>query len=71
MTFTSSSTVRYFVEALGGNDRFPTQARVVSIGPVTSATARELGLAVDAEAEQHDIDGLVDALVADSLATAG
>ena len=71
VTFTSSSTVRYFVEALGGNDRFPAQARVVSIGPVTSATARELGLAVDAEAEQHDIDGLVDALVADSLATAG
>jgi uroporphyrinogen III methyltransferase/synthase len=68
VTFTSSSTVRYFVEALGGVERFPDAARVVSIGPVTSATARELGLRVDAEAEQHDIDGLVTALVADSLA---
>jgi uroporphyrinogen III methyltransferase/synthase len=68
VTFTSSSTVRYFVEALGGSGRFPAEARVVSIGPVTSATARELGLRVDAEAEQHDIDGLVAALVADCLA---
>jgi uroporphyrinogen III methyltransferase/synthase len=68
VTFTSSSTVRYFVEALGGVERFPGAARLVSIGPVTSATARELGLRVDAEAEQHDIDGLVSALVADCLA---
>jgi uroporphyrinogen III methyltransferase / synthase len=68
VTFTSSSTVRYFIEALGGVERFPGAARVVSIGPVTSATARELGLRVDAEAEQHDIDGLVAALVADCLA---
>jgi uroporphyrinogen III methyltransferase / synthase len=68
VTFTSSSTVRYFIEALGGVERFPGAARVVSIGPVTSATARELGLMVDAEAEQHDIDGLVAALVADCLA---
>jgi len=68
LTFTSSSTVRYFVEALGGVERFPGAARVVSIGPVTSATARELGLHVDAEADQHDIDGLVAALVADCLA---
>ena len=37
----------------------PAGARVVSIGPVTSATARELGLEVHVEAERHDIDGLV------------
>ena len=36
VTFTSSSTVRYFVEAIGGADRFPARARVVSIGPITS-----------------------------------
>jgi uroporphyrinogen III methyltransferase / synthase len=70
VTFTSSSTVRYFVEALGGTDRFPAHARVVSIGPVTSATARELGLPVHAEAQRHDIDGLVETLVSDSLAAA-
>ena len=36
-------------------------AGVVSIGPVTSATAREQGLEVHVEADSHDIDGLVDA----------
>ena len=44
----------------------PHSARVVSIGPVTSATAREHGLEVHVEAERHDIDGLVDALVKDA-----
>ena len=62
VTFTSSSTVRFFVETHGA----PNGARVISIGPVTSATARELGLEVHAEAERHDIDGLVDALLADA-----
>jgi uroporphyrinogen III methyltransferase/synthase len=37
---------------------------VVSIGPVTSAAARERGLTVDTEADPHTIDGLIDALVA-------
>jgi uroporphyrinogen-III synthase len=35
----------------------------VSIGPVTSATARELGVGVIAEAAEHDLDGLVRALL--------
>ena len=62
VTFTSSSTVRFFMDAEGvvGDG-----ARVVSIGPVTSETARELGLTVHVEAERHDIDGLVDALLED------
>ncbi len=64
VTFTSSSTVRNLVEALG--DRFPARARVVSIGPVTSETARDLGLRVDVEAERHDVDGLLAALLADA-----
>src|SRR5947209_5156196 len=67
VTFTSSSTVRYFVEAMDGS--LPTHPRTVSIGPVTSAAARAAGLRVDAEATRHDIDGLVDALVADATAT--
>jgi uroporphyrinogen III methyltransferase/synthase len=66
LTFTSSSTVRNFVAAVG--DSLPPAARVVSIGPVTSATAREAGLGVDVEAERHDVDGLVDALLADAAA---
>jgi len=65
VTFTSSSTVRFLLEAVG-SDSFPEAARVVSIGPITSATARENGLTVHVEAERHDIDGLVDGLVGDA-----
>ena len=65
VTFTSSSTVRFFLE---GGGVVPEGARVVSIGPVTSATAHELGLKVDVEAERHDPDGLVEALTADAAA---
>jgi uroporphyrinogen III methyltransferase/synthase len=64
VTFTSSSTVTNLLEALG--DRFPKGARVISIGPVTSDTARAAGLEVAVEAERHDIEGLLDALLADS-----
>jgi uroporphyrinogen III methyltransferase/synthase len=61
VTFTSSSTVDNFcVQVDPRPDPFPF---VVSIGPVTSATARERGLRVDAEAEQHTIDGLVATLL--------
>ncbi len=35
---------------------------VVSIGPQTSATAREAGLEIAVEAERHDLDGLVAAV---------
>jgi uroporphyrinogen III methyltransferase/synthase len=65
VTFTSSSTVKLFLEAAGGNGTLD-GVRVVSIGPVTSQTAREHGLEVHVEAERHDVDGLVDALVKDA-----
>jgi len=61
LTFTSSSTVRFFMAAVG--DRLPAGARIASIGPVTSAALREHGLEADVEATRHDIDGLVAALV--------
>jgi uroporphyrinogen III methyltransferase/synthase len=71
VTFTSSSTVRFFLAAAG--DALATGAgargaatRLVSIGPVTSTTLREHGLEPHVEAARHDIDGLVDALVADA-----
>ncbi len=64
VTFTSSSTVRNFVAALGG--RAPQQARVVTIGPVTTQSARDAGFHVHVEAERHDVDGLVEALLADA-----
>lgn len=64
VTFTSSSTVRNLIEALG--DRFLRGVRIVSIGPITSETARDAGLEVHVEAERHDVGGLVDALLADA-----
>ncbi len=59
VTFTSSSTVQRFVEAFGAEAVPPA---VACIGPVTAATARQLGLRVDVEAEVHTVEGLVDAL---------
>jgi uroporphyrinogen III methyltransferase/synthase len=61
VAFTSSSTVTRFAEALAGHDL--TGIRGVSIGPVTSATARDLGVGVIAEAPEHDLDGLVSTLL--------
>jgi uroporphyrinogen III methyltransferase / synthase len=66
VTFTSSSTVRFLAQALDGRVALPASARVVSIGPVTSQTAREQGLEVHVEAERHDVDGLVEALLRDA-----
>jgi uroporphyrinogen III methyltransferase / synthase len=66
VTFTSSSTVRYFLQS-AGDARL--RGRLVSIGPVTSATLREHGVEPDVEAERHDIDGLVEALIRDATAS--
>ena len=66
VTFTSSSTVRNLLAAIG--DGFPSGARVVSIGPVTSAAARDAGLEVHVEATRHDPGGLVEALLDDARA---
>ena len=76
ITFTSSSTVKNFVGLLGlraaraalkksGPERGIHSA---SIGPVTSATLRELGLPVDIEAREYTIPGLVAALTQTSQA---
>jgi uroporphyrinogen-III synthase len=62
LTFTSSSTVTNFCDAVGPLP--DPQPLVVSIGPVTSMTARDRGLRVDSEADPHTIDGLVEALTA-------
>ncbi len=41
---------------------WPEDMQVASIGPVTSKTARDLGLKVDIEARRHDVPGLVEAI---------
>jgi uroporphyrinogen III methyltransferase / synthase len=69
ITFTSSSTVRFFMEAAAagtGAGRPSADTRIVSIGPVTSAALREHRLEPHVEAARHDVDGLVEALLADA-----
>jgi uroporphyrinogen III methyltransferase/synthase len=61
ITFTSSSTVTNFCDLVG--DLPDPQPLVVSIGPVTSDTARARGLRVDAEADPHTLSALVAAVV--------
>jgi uroporphyrinogen-III synthase len=79
VTFTSSSTVRNFVELLGSRAAVKSLqpfrgrgrarhiklegVRMASIGPVTSATLRELGLPVDITAKEFTIPGLINAIV--------
>jgi len=60
VTFTSSSTVRNFVRLTAGLSYG--NPVVACIGPVTAATARELGLRVDVTAREYTMDGLIDAL---------
>ena len=59
IAFTSASTVRGFVGAMGVVRGDP---KVVSIGPITAKEAREHGLRVSAVARPHTIEGLVAAL---------
>lgn len=89
LTFTSSSTVRNFMQWLVGAMRVTSvvaknpeelldpcspsnalaivtanpQLKIASIGPITSQTARELGLNVHIEASKFTIDGLIEAIV--------
>lgn len=62
ITFTSSSTVRQFVEMAG--EEALQGVGVASIGPVTSATLREYGVEPTVEADPHTMDGLIGAIVA-------
>lgn len=62
ITLTSSSAVSRLAE-LATTDSL-NRCTIASIGPITSATAREHGLRVDVEAEEHTIPGLVAALTA-------
>ncbi len=64
VSFTSSSTVKNFVDALGAEfvaahrDKF----RVAVIGPITAATSCEAGLTPDVEASEASVEALASAL---------
>ena len=63
VTFTSSSTVQHFVELVGRDVAAQSRYAAAVIGPVTAATARELGLPVAIEAVEYTAPGLVQAMV--------
>jgi len=67
ITFTSSSTVTNFVKIIGENyiKDFNSRVKVVCIGPVTAATARENGFTVDIMPGKYTIAALFDSIVED------
>ena len=62
VTFTSSSTVKNFMELVGDKEILE-GIRLASIGPVTTKTLAEFGLAPDIEATDYTIKGLFNAIV--------
>lgn len=66
ITFTSSSTVQNFAAAFPGRNlrEVVRGARVACIGPVTAATADELGLPADIIAREYTTRGLAAAIAA-------
>jgi len=62
VTFTSSSTVRNFVDLVGRPAATSGRFVAATIGPITADTARELGLREIIEAEPHTVPGLVESL---------
>ncbi len=68
VTFTSSSTARNLVEILGDHRSLLERCLIACIGPITAATATELGLKVDIIATEHNVEGLA-AAVATHFAT--
>ena len=63
ITFTSSSTVRHFVDIVGREAATSGRFAAAAIGPVTAEAARELGIQVAIEAREYTVPGLVEALV--------
>ncbi|HLZ34001.1 MAG TPA: uroporphyrinogen-III C-methyltransferase [Nitrospira sp.] len=66
MTFTSSSTVRNFVEMVGGRDearRLGAKTTIGCIGPITAQTAEEYGLPVTIVPVENTVPALAQAIV--------
>ena len=62
ITFTSSSTVKNFLEIAGSQAL--SGVKIASIGPITSATIREHGLTIGVEARKYTMAGLLEAILA-------
>ena len=65
VTFTSGSTIERLQEILG-NIEFQDlmqKTDIISIGPMTSETLREMGFEPSIEAEIHSVDGVIEAIL--------
>ena len=63
ITFTSSSTAKNFAALIGGDYRQKLAGvKLASIGPITTAALKELGLEPTLEAKTFNVDGLVKAI---------
>lgn len=66
ITFTSSTTVQFFVEKIGiQNLEWINECKCISIGPQTSKKAEELGIKLYKEAEEYTINGIIDVIKKD------
>jgi uroporphyrinogen III methyltransferase/synthase len=65
VTFTSSSTVKNFVDGIASNQLHELMAgvTVACIGPITAQTAKNSGLTVHVQATEYTIEGLVQSIV--------
>jgi uroporphyrinogen III methyltransferase/synthase len=64
ITFTSPSTVVNFLKIMGENFHLPSRVKVATIGPVTEAAAKKVGLPIHIRQERYTIPELVDAITA-------
>lgn len=67
VTFASSSSVHHMIDALNGYgvhqpEVLLNRCKIVCIGPITEAAARERGLAVSATANESTIDAMIELL---------
>ena len=62
LTFASPSAVTAFFEQIKPDLINSGNVKVASIGPVTSEQLKKIGIKIDLQADEHTIDGLLDAL---------
>ena len=62
LTFASPSAAESFFEQIDPVAVKSAKTRIASIGPVTGARLKDLGQLIDAEAAEHTIDGVIEAI---------
>ncbi len=62
LTFTSTSTVKAFLDAVSLDDVKNSRIRIASIGPATTAYLNTIGLPPTVEARVHTIEGIIEAM---------